>query len=356
MKVQRCLQHPQVTQFIQFWQDFRQFASQTDVWIGLFASSLCINLLSLAFPIALLQIYDRVLPKNALYTLLMLVIGVGIALFLEALLRIARTWIGAWLDARFEYFTSLTMVERILHTPLNHFKREGAANFMEPINGIQKLKDFFGGQTLIAVLDIPFILLFLGVIIYIGGFIVLVPLAILCSYIWVAIYLGRRLSHNLRHKTLLDDRRINFMIEVLGNIHTVKAMALETQMLRRYERLQEGSFTSDYDMGITGMKAALISTLTNQANTILTLSLGTVLILWGHMTIGGLAASVFLSSRVLQPASRLMALWARLQSVQIAKERLTEINNLPPRSNPSPALTDRNTRLDSAGPCHRGLS
>ena len=85
------------------------------------ASSIIINLLALAFPLLMLQLYDRILPHQSYETLGLLAFAVGIAIALEALLRVVRSYTTAWIAARFEHKAMLAVAERSLAEPLHDF-------------------------------------------------------------------------------------------------------------------------------------------------------------------------------------------------------------------------------------------
>ena len=291
-------------------------------------STVLINILSLALPLALLQVYDRIIPNDSVSTLGLLVVGVGIALLLEAALQVARAISASWSAAKFEHIVGCQAMERLLRSDIGAFERRGAGAYVEDMNALSALKDFYSGQALRAVLDLPFAALFIGLIAYLAGPLVLVTLGMLLAFLLVAAWLGWHLRRVLRDRMEADDRRFNFIIEVLSGIHTVKALAMEPQMQRRYERLQETSSQANYRVTASNAHAANAGGIFAYTTLFAVAGSGSLLVLDGSLSVGGLAACTMLSSRALQPVQRAMGVWTRFQSVTLARQRLRNVLHL----------------------------
>ncbi len=312
----------------------RPWGSKSDVLVGLIISSLFINILTLAFPLTLLQVYDRIIPNSALHTLLLLVIGVGIALLLESLLRVARSLVSAWADSRFEHISSCNALYRLLSSKLVDYEEDGAGAHFERLNSVNTMKEFYGGQAIVGLFDLPFVFLFLFLIGYIGGILVLVPIVMLIGFSISAVMLGRKLHSAIQIRKELDDHRLNFLVQLITGIHTIKAMAMEAPMLRRYERLLKSSMLSDHFTSVTSSNSVSMSSFSNQMVMILVVAFGSTMVISGSLSVGGLAACTLLAGRTLQPVSRLMGIWTRLQSITIAEKRLKKIHELIPEDKP----------------------
>ena len=136
---------------------------------SLLLSSAFINLLSLALPFAMLQIYDRILPNQSHGTATVLVLGVSIAILLELFLRYARSWMLASSAANFELTTTIKSVKALLNAKHSDIEKYGSGKIINGLNSVSSMRDLFSGQAALAFMDIPFVLLFLGLVAYIGG-------------------------------------------------------------------------------------------------------------------------------------------------------------------------------------------
>jgi len=301
------------------------------------AASFTLNLLALVMPIVILQTYDRIVPNNSLETLFLLVLGVAAALVLDAFLRLGRTHITGWAAARFEHQLGRTMVSRLLSSDLADYERSAAGVHLDRLTAIDRLRDFYCGQSIVVLVDMPFALLFLALIAYLAGALVLVPIGILCSFAFLAWRVGQKLRRAIEERSEVDDRRYNFIIELLTGIHSVKALGMEAQMARRYERLQESSANAGVEVNRISGRAQSLGAMFSNLTMVLTAGIGSLWVISGDLTTGGLAASSLLAGRSLQPLLRTMGLWTQFQNVEVAKGQVAEalatetesIENLP---------------------------
>lgn len=292
-------------------------------------SSVVINLLSLALPLVILQTYDRVIPNGGRDTFIYLLAGLAVVVILDGLLRLARAYITSWGAARFEHSVGCRIVDRMLSTSSLDFEREPPGTQLARFNAIETLRDLYSGQGMLALIDLPFVALFLTLIAFIGGELVIVPLAIILLIGLLAIGLGHKLRDALTARQDIDDRRYSFIIEVLGGMQLVKALALEALMMRRYERLLRSSSEAVYEVilrsGFAQAHGALFSNLTM----ISVAGVGAVLVLEERLTLGMLAACMLLAGRSVQPILRAIAVWVQFQNIKVAESRLQEIMSLP---------------------------
>ncbi len=292
-------------------------------------SSTALNILALALPILILQIYDRIIPNNATDTLMLLVIGVGIAVILEAFFRLGRSYITAYNGARFDHIAGCRALARTTGTDIIRFEKEASGVYLHRFNAIDSLKDFMSGSNILVFIDLPFAVIFLLMVGYIGGILVLSPLALLVLFSIMTLLIGRGLRKALDERAVWDDRRYNFLIEVLTGIHTVKGLALEAQMVRRYERLQETTADVIRRVAFQNNIAQSFGSVFSQITLVSVAAFGSVLVINENLTIGGLAASTLLSGRALQPLLRAMGVWTHYQNIKIAKRRVGNLLSLP---------------------------
>lgn len=281
-----------------------------------------INLLSLAMPLTLLQIYDRILRYESIHTLNMLLLGVFVALFFESLLRLGRSYIQGWIGSKFQHLVTCRAMEHLLNGSLDPFEKDSVGIHLERLNAIHILKDFYSGQAALMVLDMPFALVFLGLIYHLAGMLVLVPLVIFGFFLLAAWYYRAALYRKVKENMKTDDERIDFIIETLTGIHSVKALSLESKMSRRYEQLLEKCVVTARDVGLQGSNSQHLGMFFSQASTVGVVAFGSVMVINQGLTVGGLVACSMLAGRSLQPLQSAVGIWARFQAIRIARERL----------------------------------
>ena len=292
--------------------------------------SLAINLLALALPIVVLQVYDRILPNFAVDTFTIMVVGLGAIVLIEGVLRLARAYVMNWTGARFEHAASMAAFDRLVNADLVRFELDAPGAHLDRLQAMDTLRDFYSGQAATVLVDLPFVVLFLALIWIIAGWLVLVPMVLLAVFALATLLLSVRLRDALRTRAAVDDRRYNFIIEAIGGVHTVKSMAMEPLILRRYERLQAQSAESVYRLSrLTSISSSLGASF-SQFAMIMVVSIGAVYAVGGALTVGALAASTMLTGRAVQPVLRAMGLWTQFQSVALARQRMGEVFELPP--------------------------
>lgn len=302
--------------------------SSREIILSILLSSLGVNIMALVFPLTLLQIYDRIIPNQAIDTLVWLFIAVLISLLIGALLKIARIYIGAWADAKFEHVIGCQALDKILNCNLSEYEKEGSGRHLKRISALSMLRSFYAGQALISLVDVPFAVIFLAMIAYIGNWLVLVPIIVIVGIFYAAfsnttifqVFLNQRRDH--------DDRRLNFIVETITKVHTIKSNTMEAQMLRRYERLQKYSSFYDYKMTQQSTNLLADSVSLSQLTIIMIVAFGSAMVFNGKMSMGALAACTLLAGRCLQPVSTLTGMWSRLQTIKVAHEELDKVLNM----------------------------
>ncbi|ACS80139.1 ABC transporter transmembrane domain-containing protein [Maridesulfovibrio salexigens] len=300
----------------------------------LFLASICINILGLALPIVLMQVYDRIVLTRATSTLLWLVAGFMAALFLETILRLSRSTITNWMSARFEHSIASSCVERWMNCVLDDFEKDGAGVHLDRLRAVNTLRSFYAGQAFQLMLDLPFAFIFLAVAGFIGGWQVAAYLAsVALIFLFVIAFIRSSYSKSRLRQKIQADRRYNFLVESLSGIHAVKALTLEESMLRRHERLEADAAMLDYDVIFIGNLPVNIGNLFFQINLFGVLFIGGTLAISGHITLGSLAGCTLLSGRFFQPFRALASFWVRHADIEIAKDQIKNIVDLREESN-----------------------
>lgn len=291
----------------------------------LFLASIFINILALAMPLTLLQVYDRIIPNSAEGTLILLIVGIGVALILEALLRLGRSYVTGWMGARFDHLAGTAAIERFLGASIIDFEKQGAGAHLEGYNALSMLREYYSGQALLAFWDLPFAVIYLGAIAYLAGWLFLVPVVLISIFAFTAYLIGKKLRFALNERMGADDRRFSFIIEVLGGVHTVKGLAMEEQMVRRYERLQETCADAEHNVALRSSYAQSSGAVFSQLVLFSVVGFGATYVIDGALTVGGLAACTMLAGRSMQPLQKAVGIWTRFQSIQLARERLDKL-------------------------------
>ncbi|MCH9807221.1 MAG: ATP-binding cassette domain-containing protein [Alphaproteobacteria bacterium] len=307
---------------------FAGVANPLDSWQHRFSSTAIllstasINILSLALPIATLQIYDRVLNGHNIGTLRVLMFGVITALLIETFLRLARAFLVTRAGAAYVHGTSCSVLDRQFSQNQTNSEQRSVAKDLAGLTAIKSMKDFESGNASIIIVDLMFLPLYIGVMAYISQSLVLVPVSLLCAFAIITAFNGVRVRDAISDATEADENRHDLLLKCLASAEVMKSLALESLMLRRFERFHEHSCRTNYSLSRTIAQTFLFGTALGTVMTAATVSIGAYMAVHGQLTIGVLIAVVLLANRLVQPVQKAVLLWLKFQDYQEAKERV----------------------------------
>lgn len=284
-----------------------------------------IHVLALALPLALLQIYDRILPSQSYGTALVLVLGVGLAIILEALLRYGRMALFARFAARYEVQTYLGALEGLLHADVNAVERRGAPAITDALRSIGQVRDFWSGQAGASLYETPFALLYLALIGYIGGWLVVVPLALFLFSVLLVLRWTRTIARLAEQVEDSDWQRRALSWSSLAGLSDIKSAGAEGRVAAIYRRLNaeymQRSARLETLQGWVRENAQAIS----QLATVLVVAWGAVEVVQGQLTTGALAACTMLVGRSIGPVMASLGYWAQLARTGSAQAKVDDL-------------------------------
>ncbi|MNQ54893.1 Toxin RTX-I translocation ATP-binding protein [compost metagenome] len=293
------------------------------------AASLLINLIGLGAPLFVMNVYDRVVPNQAVATLWVLAIGISGAYLFDLLLKTMR---GLCLDLagkKTDLIISATLFERIVGMAMKH-RPMRVGSFAQNIHEFQTLRDFLASLTLTSVIDLPFTLLILLVIGLLGGHLVWVPLLAFPLAMGISWLLQKPLVATMDRTMALAAERQSSLIETLSGLDAVKVNNAESD--RQY--LWEQTIGT---LGRLELRVKMLSSLAMKNITLLIQQLagvvmivaGVYLIMAGDLSMGGLIACYMLNGRALGPLTQLSGLFTRYQQARLTMNSVDQMMDLP---------------------------
>ncbi|WP_108944630.1 ABC transporter transmembrane domain-containing protein [Shewanella halifaxensis] len=301
-------------------------------WVELLLSSTFINLLSLALPFTLLQIYDRILPNQGYGTASVLASAVAIAILLELLLRYSRSWVLASSAANFELKTTTRVVSALMQSDYHHVENLGTGKVSNGLSSIAAMREIYSGQALVALMDFPFVLIFLSLVAYIGGPLVFIPLALWGLIGGLVYIIGKKLTQATQELALTDSERSRMLILVLSGLTTAKALAMETRLASTYNEINYRRLGQQQQVDWLSSKLQELIQGASQATTLLIVLIGCLEVLNGSLTTGGLAACSILAGRAIAPLGAIISLKSRLAQAKTAMSHVESLTQLPQES------------------------
>jgi ATP-binding cassette subfamily C protein LapB len=291
-------------------------------------AAVVVNILALASTFFTMNVYDRVVPNQAYVTLWSLAIGVVVAMLFEGIVRQVRANVLDSAGKKADLVIGAMLFRKAMSIRMEN-KPASAGSFANQLREFESVRDFAASATLATITDLPFVILFVGVLFFIGGPLgwisaLLIPLIIGIS---VAIQwpLARTMQENLRESSLKQ----GVLIEAVDGLESLKAVGGEGHMQRRWERFSAlSAATSSKSKHLSTLAVTSVQTL-QQLQTVLLVVAGVYLIGDGKLTQGALIGTVMLASRATAPLSQVVGLAVRFQQAKAALQSLNKLMQLP---------------------------
>ena len=303
-------------------------------------AALVVNLLAFAVPLFTMHVYDRVIPNKAIPTLWVLALGVALALGLDFALRLARSQlideVGRTLDAKF----SQKIFEKVMNIPLA--ERAGSTGALaKRVAEYEMVRDFFASTTVVLAVDVLFLVLFLGLITVLAGWLVLVPLTGIALMLVAGLVLQGRMTQATRDAMADSGLQHSVLVESIAGLETLKAARAEGQMLGRWRRLADMTAATQEKLRRLTSVAVNMASLAQQVISISLLIGGFYMFNAGTMSMGAIIAIVMLAGRALSPVGQFAFLttrakqaFATLESIQrmmdAGDERVSAVRSIVP--------------------------
>ncbi|MCJ8168819.1 type I secretion system permease/ATPase [Atopomonas sediminilitoris] len=298
------------------------------LYVDALLASLLVNLLGLTVPLFVMQVYDRVVPNQALSTLWVLALGLGLACGFELLLRILRGYFLDLAGKKTDLVLSASIFERITGMALKA-RPASVGAFAQHIHDFQGLRDFLTSLTLASLIDLPFVFLMLGVIFLLGGTLVWVPLLAFPLTILIGIIIHLQLKDVVKRSLTLGAERQALLIETLSALDALKTLGGESERQHQWEQTLGTLAKLDLRSHFLATLAINSTLFTQQLAGISIIIAGVYQIIDGNMSVGALVACYMLNSRVLAPLGQIAGIFSRYQQARVTKDYTDTLMQLP---------------------------
>lgn len=302
-------------------------------------ASLFVQLFALVTPLFFQVVVDKVLVHKGLTTLHVLAIGLlGISLF-EVVLGGLRSYLFSHTTNRVDVALGAKLFRHLLALPIVYFEARRVGDSVARVRELENIRNFLTGSALTLVVDLVFTFVFFAVMYYYSPRLTLVVLGAIPFYLLISVWITPIMRKRLNEKFNRGAENQAFLVESITGVETLKSMAVEPQMQRRWEEQLAGyvgaSFRSANLGNIAGQTAGFI----NKVSVVLILWIGATLVMQGQLSVGQLIAFNMLAARISGPILRLVQLWQEFQQAGISVRRLGDILNTPtePGYNPGRA-------------------
>ena len=293
------------------------------------ALSVFINVLSLAVPIFVLQVYDRVVFNSGMETLKGLILIVLVAVGFDMILRQARSRLVQMIALRIDVTLTRELFAKLTGMPLRKLEDQSDSAWRRLLRDADSVRDTVAGPTTVLLVDLPFIPLFVIVIWTIAAPVAWALVTLIPLYLGLAVASSLLIGRSSMTEQEAAHRRDSLTGELVNGRADIKALNLGPYLRNRFEGAQANLILSSVQRG---GKVDAFSNLTagvGLLTTVMLTTVGALAIMGQDMTIGGLIAANMLAGRIVQPLTQLVSAWRGLVRLREALNRIEEIVAIP---------------------------
>ena len=315
--------------FSWFWPALRRYKG---ILLQVLLASFVVQLFSLANPLLIQVIIDKVISQRSLDTLQVLGIALVVVTLLEGLIGSLRTFLFTETTNRIDLRLGSEVIDHLLRLPLNYFDRRPVGELGTRIAELEKIRNFLTGQALTTLLDTAFSVIYIVVMVFYSWLLTLIALCVLPIQVGLTVVGAPLFRRQYRDAAQENARTQSHLVEVLTGIQTVKAQNVEMISRWKWQSLYSKYIARTFEKTITGTVLSETSQVLQKLSQLLVLWMGATLVLNGEMTLGQLIAFRIISGYVTQPLLRLSSIWQNIQELKVSFERLADVVDTPEES------------------------
>ena len=295
-------------------------------------ASFFLQLFALVSPLFFQVVVDKVLVHRSVSTLEVLVVGlVAISVF-ETILGILRTYVFSHTTNRIDVELGARLFRHLVALPIAYFQSRRVGDSVARVRELENIRNFLTSSALTLVIDLFFTFVFVAVMFFYSPLLTAIVLAAFPLYIAISAVATPLFRRRLDEKFKRGAENQAFLVESVTGIETLKAMAVEPQMQRRWEEQLAGYVAASFRVISLGNTSSQAVQLVNKLMTAATLYYGALLVIDGSLSVGELVAFTMLSGRASAPVLRLAQIWQDFHQARLSIARLGDILNTVPET------------------------
>ncbi len=315
-----------------FWPALKRYRGML---IQVLLASFVVQLFSLANPLLIQVIIDKVIAQRSLDTLQILGMALVVVTLMEGVIGSLRTFLFTDTTNRIDLRLGAEVIDHLLRLPLGYFDRRPVGELGTRIAELEKIRNFLTGQALITILDAAFSVIYIIVMALYSWLLTIIALAVLPIQIAITLLGAPLFRRQYRQAAEENARTQSHLVEVLTGVQTVKAQNVEMVSRWKWQDSYAKYISRTFEKTITGTFLNESSQVLQKLSQLLVLWVGATLVLKGDLTLGQLIAFRIISGYVTQPLLRLSSIWQNIQELRVSFERLADVVDTPEESTAS---------------------
>ena len=307
---------------------FRTMKKNISIYKLVIIAAILINIFVIFVPLFTMNVYDRVLPNKSIDTLWVLLIGIVFVLFFDLILKLIRAYFIEQAGKRADIRMSSKIFDQLLNIKLDS-KPSSTGMFVSRLQSFESVREFFTTATITAFVDLPFVLLFIGVIFYIGGDLAYVSLATMIIAITFSYFMQKPIKKTILNSAKEEQIKQTVLTETVTGLEIIKSVRALNRMRTHWERsISQTSYYGNKSHYLSQIVTYFVGFI-SQLSGVLIVAFGVILASEGTITMGAIIAAMMLNSRVIGPVSQIVGMIIRLDRTMLSLENIDEIMKMP---------------------------
>ncbi|MCR4268617.1 type I secretion system permease/ATPase [Nitratireductor sp. ZSWI3] len=316
-----------------FWRSYAQVA----------LAALFVNLLALASPLFVMNVYDRVLPNQAVATLWVLALGVAGAILFDLLLKSVRAALIDYAGRKADLKLSYLLFEKVLHSTLAS-RPMSTGEYANRVTQYEFVREFFTSNTLSTIIDSAFVFVFILVIYSVSGWLAVIPTTAFAVALLIGLVAQARIGRRVAAANNEAAQRQSLLVETIATIETVKSLRAERILLRRWSELAKNASRTAEGIKQLSAWAANMTQFVQQLVTVALVVAGAYEFSQGNISMGAIIATVMLSGRAVAPLGQIAMTLSRMRQALLSLRILDAVMGQPEDRPESAGFVNREVR------------
>lgn len=304
------------------------------VWRDVLLASLALQIIALATPLFTQAIIDKVVVHRTQSTLITIGIAMGLFLVLSGLMSWARQYLVLHTGNRVDAVLGAAVWDHLLKLPLRYFEHRPTGVVAARLHAVETIREFVSGAAISLVLDLPFLLICLAVMLYYSVALTALAVGVLAVIAVASFIMAPIFQKQLNDQFLLGARNQAFVTEHIAGFETVKTLQMEPQLRHRYSGYLATLLASAFRTKQIANTYNTFSTTMEQFMTLGILVMGAYMVMnpepgAAPFTVGMLVAFQMFAGKLSQPVLRIVGLWTQFQQASLSVQRLGDLMNVP---------------------------
>ena len=287
-------------------------------------ASFMVNMFALAAPLFIMNVYDRVVPNKAIETLWVLTAGLIVVYLFDFVIKMLRAYFIDIAGKKSDLLLSSTLFEKVMGMRMAERPRS-IGSFANNLREFETIRDFIASATITALIDIPFVILFIFVIYYFAGSLVYIPLISVALVTLYSLIIQPLLKSSVDKTMRASSQKHADLIEGLGALETIKTLGLQGRMQLKWESITGYVAEWNIKSRLIANSSTIFSQLVQQGTTVAIVVAGVYAISEGNLSMGGLIAAVMIANRISGPMTQVSAIVTKYYH---AKAALTTLDGI----------------------------